>query len=56
MIRTFFVYSLVAMWGLTTLPTVGRAQPVIGQKTRFRFAQMHLGLDGQYIPRFKAGI
>ncbi|SFC13932.1 hypothetical protein [Spirosoma endophyticum] len=31
------------------------AQKVVEQQTRFRFAQMHIGIDGQYIPPVQGG-
>ncbi len=55
MIRTLLVYGLLAATGLISLPTATLAQQVVEQRTRFRFAQLHLGLDGQYIPPVQGG-
>lgn len=54
MIRNFATGMLLVA-GLVSLPAFTFAQKVVGQRTRFRFAQMHLGIDGQYIPPVRAG-
>ena len=54
MLRSVFHSLLVGGWFILT-SHFGTAQPVVDQKTRFRFAQMHLGFDGQYIPPVHAG-
>ena len=55
MIRIFLIGGLLVAGGVVSLPTTAPAQPVVDQKTRFRFAQMHLGIDGQYIPPVRGG-
>lgn len=54
MVRIFATF-IVLVAVLVNLPSSALAQKVVGQQTRFRFAQMHLGIDGQYIPPVRAG-
>ncbi|RIV21523.1 hypothetical protein DYU11_19160 [Fibrisoma montanum] len=54
MIRILLMFILVEAW-LVSQPGFTVAQKVVDQKTRFRFAQMHLGFDGQYIPPIRSG-
>lgn len=54
MIWNFATGILLVGW-LVGVPASTLAQKVVEQQTRFRFAQMHLGIDGQYIPPVQAG-
>ena len=54
MIRILVTYIL-SVAGLIGWPMFTFAQKIVEQQTRFRFAQMHLGVDGQYIPSVQAG-
>ena len=54
MIRVFSTYNLLVIC-LFNVTTSTLAQKVVEQHTRFRFAQMHLGFEGQYIPPVKGG-
>ena len=54
MVRISPIFILL-VGGLVGVPASTLAQKVVGQQSRFRFAQMHLGIDGQYIPPVQAG-
>ena len=54
MVRIFSILISLSAF-LVSLPASTLAQKVVEQQTRFRFAQMHLGVDGQYIPPVRSG-
>lgn len=54
MVQTSAISILLAVW-LVSASASTLAQKVVEQPTRFRFAQMHLGIDGQYIPPVRSG-
>lgn len=54
MSRITFIQVLCCGWLIVSSQS-GLAQKVVEQQTRFRFAQMHIGIDGQYIPSVQGG-